>query len=541
MKPLFAFYRTRIAVVLCFTVVLAMLVSCQVDQSPNVDDTGTSSLVSTDMKDTETDMTETKDTETPEPDSGTTDDEDYYGNLVDQTMKSDYKLEYLRDGEWIEYDVLALKTTRTVHYRWDVFEGGFADLYTEEDSLRIRVSKSGVSDWTIRPAENVSDWKEIGRNKVEFTLKNQGVVSLEPNGHLYKNLLIRLSSPMDQEDTGSVECSRVIRLGPGIHEYGNNARITKVDGNPTFRLKGGEHLILEEGAVLRAQILIETAVNVAITGGGIIDLLEFNPENCLNDGKNPTYPFGIRFTNSKNLYIAGVTIRNSCLFTCSGAGSQNIEIRGIKTFTGAQNGDGINFHGCSNITVSDCLLRNSDDCIAVYSSVADARNISVSNCVLWSDSAHAINIGTHGSSNPNNRHYIEDVTFSDIYVPECCCFSDEYWGVIGLTMGDENICRNLTFENFKVDNITQSRLIDIKIVKLDLWNPRPGYLIEGIHIKNIHYNGDNKNGSVIFGYDEERIVRDILIEDLYINGEKMTSLEQAGIVTNNFTSDVKIK
>ena len=58
--------------------------------------------------------------------------------------------------------ILALKNIRTVNYYWEVFESGFANLESDDTSIHLRITKRGVTDWTVRPLENVSDVEEVG-------------------------------------------------------------------------------------------------------------------------------------------------------------------------------------------------------------------------------------------------------------------------------------------------------------------------------------------------------------------------------------------
>ena len=108
-------------------------------------------------------------------------------------------------------------------------------------------------------------------------------------------------------------------------------------------------------------------------------------------------------------------------------------------------------------------------------------------------------------------------------------------------MGDESICRNVTFENIVVEELSESQLFVLKVMKLSPWNKTPGYLIENVTLRNIIFRGDNKNGSAIYGYDENRVVIGVTIENLQIGGQRMTSLEEAGIRTNGFVYNVTMK
>lgn len=463
---------------------------------------------------------------------------EYYGKLTDESMKSKaYTLEYLIDGEWVNFDVMAVNTMRWSAWDTEYAVGAFAHLRSHEESVRVRITKRGIREWNVRPAELVSDVKaESG--KVEFTIQNGASVSVEGGGNLANNLIVRLSLPADVESTGSVECTSVYRLGPGVHTVENCDRIWMFEGMPTFRLKSGEQVVLEEGAVLKARVLGVGVKNVAITGTGIIDMTEWNHSP---EGSDTRHDAIFLDNYSQNVYIGDITIRNSAFFCVRAHGICNLEVNGLSAFTGVFEGDGIDLHGAVSVKISNCLLRNSDDAIALYPSRTDIRDVEVNNCVLWSDRAHAINMGVHGTGRPNDRHYIENVSFTNMRVIEACCPSKDYQGAVGISLGDESICRNVTFENIVVEELSESQLFVLKVMKLSPWNKTPGYLIENVTLRNIIFRGDNKNGSAIYGYDENRVVIGVTIENLQIGGQRMTSLEEAGIRTNGFVYNVTMK
>ncbi|WP_339809908.1 hypothetical protein MKY63_23415 [Paenibacillus sp. FSL R7-0189] len=70
------------------------------------------------------------------------------------------------------------------------------------------------------------------------------------------------------------------------------------------------------------------------------------------------------------------------------------------------------------------------------------------------------------------------------------------------------------------------------------YNPVPGRCIENIEFSDITYNGKNTNPSGIFGYDEERGVKDIYFYNLQINGEVIVDLNNKHFVVNEFASGI---
>ncbi|MDE5673732.1 MAG: endo-polygalacturonase, partial [Muribaculaceae bacterium] len=95
----------------------------------------------------------------------------------------------------------------------------------------------------------------------------------------------------------------------------------------------------------------------------------------------------------------------------------------------------------------------------------------------------------------------------------------DYQGVFAILAGDNNIVKNITFEDIRIENFRKGRLIDIRIP----WNKKycaaPGSCIENVLFKDIYYNGDRSELSLIIGYDETRKIKGVTFDNLVINGE----------------------
>ena len=135
--------------------------------------------------------------------------------------------------------------------------------------------------------------------------------------------------------------------------------------------------------------------HVRITGRGIID----QPER------------GVEIRHSSDVTVDGIIVVNPKHYTIFAGGSDHLTIRNLKSFSANPWSDGLDFMSCSDVTVDDVFMRNSDDCIAVYAHrwefYGDAKNYSVTNSTLWADVAHTINIGVHGNTE-NTGEVIEN-------------------------------------------------------------------------------------------------------------------------------------
>jgi polygalacturonase len=256
--------------------------------------------------------------------------------------------------------------------------------------------------------------------------------------------------------------------------------------------------------VVKANIVCDSVSDIKICGRGII----YQPEN------------GIRVTFSKNVEISDLIFINSTHYTVFGGQSQNISIKNIRSFSSRGWSDGIDMMSCSDVLVDGVFMRNSDDCIALYGHrwiyYGDCRNIEVKNSTLWADVAHPIMIGTHG--NPEKPELLENISFQNIDILNQDEPQLNYQGCMAINVSDENLARNIRFEDIRIDDIEQGQLVNLRVTFNKKYATAPGRGIDNILFKNITYNGKNAGISILEGYNQERCLQNITFENLKING-----------------------
>ena len=94
----------------------------------------------------------------------------------------------------------------------------------------------------------------------------------------------------------------------------------------------------------------------------------------------------------------------------------------------------------------------------------------------------------------------------------------DYQGCLAINAGDNNLIRNVRFENIRIENFRQGQLVNLRIFFNKKYCKAPGRGIENILFKDITYTGKNAELSLIAGYDQERKVKNIRFENLRING-----------------------
>ncbi|MGL1959206.1 MAG: glycosyl hydrolase family 28 protein [Colwellia sp.] len=378
--------------------------------------------------------------------------------------------------------------------------------------VAIKKNNGDVSRVEVRP-QSTGIKATVKDNTAFFTLHKPTKISVEFNGdrlhnmHLFANELEK-SSPNSKDDN-------VMWFDAGIHK--------PKEGN-SFNIPSNTTVYIAGGALLQGKILIHNAENVRILGPGIID----NPER------------GIEVTMSKNVIIDGPIIRNPKHYTVFCGQSSDLIIRNFKTFSAKPWSDGIDMMSCSNVHIDDVFLRTSDDAIAVYGHrweySGNVKNIKVTNSTLWADVAHPINIGIHGSH--KKPETIEKLTFKNIDILAHDEDDPNYQGAMAISCGDDNLIRNVLFEDIRLDNIEEGMLFNFRSLFNEKYSLAPCRGVENITLRNVHYQGPMISPSVISGYSASRAVDGVYLDNVSVNGKQVT---KGDLVIGDYVNNLKIK
>ena len=134
--------------------------------------------------------------------------------------------------------------------------------------------------------------------------------------------------------------------------------------------------------------------------------------------------------------------------------------------------------------------------------------------------AHPIFIGIHGNSVKLDT--IENVSYENIDILDHKEAQLDYQGCLSINAGDNNLIRNIRFENIRIEDFRQGQLVNLRIFYNEKYCTAPGKSIENILFRDISYNGSNAEVSMISGYDQERKVKDVVFQNLRINGKLIT-------------------
>jgi Endopolygalacturonase len=384
--------------------------------------------------------------------------------------------------------------------------------------VRVKVNNGQVNDVKIRPLNKSIDYTKH-ENIIYFTLDKPVKLSIEMNGDRLHNLHL-FANPLEKE-VPAADDPDVMYFAAGYHKPNESQK-------GVFPIPSNTTVYLAPGAVLNGKILCDSVENVRIIGRGII--LE------------PQRGFEISF--SKNIEIDGITVINPTHYTVYGGQTTGLKINNLKSFSCRGWSDGIDLMSCSDVTIDDVFMRNSDDCITIYTHrwdyYGDAKNYKISNAILWADVAHPINIGLHGDVS-HEGNVIENVHFNEIDILEHDEDDRNYQGCMAFSVSDHNLVQDVTFENIRIEKIQEGQLFNLRVLFNEKYSYGPGRGIRNVVFKNIFYNDIAENPSIIEGYSEKNNIENVTFENIVIGGKRIETLEEGNIKVGKFTRNIQLK
>ena len=407
------------------------------------------------------------------------------------SLNNDFIVKVRPEGKskWVIVPTYLVKVDEVRETKHHVEHASMATFdFSEKVEIAVTYNKGEIDSARVRPLSYDIPFTIEG-NTLQFSLEKPANLSVEVNGDIFHNLHL-FANPLD---TFKVDKKNpdLIYFGPGIHH---------VEGGE-FRIPSGKTVYVAGGAVMMGRMLIENVHDVKLLGRGIID---------------PSVKMGIRIANSRNVYVEGLVATQ-----CATGGSDSVTIRNVKVISYFGWGDGMNVFSSRNVLFDRVFCRTSDDCTTVYGTrlgfEGPSSNITMQNSTLWADVAHPIFIGIHG--NVDKPEILENLNYVNIDILDHKEKQLNYQGCLAINAGDENLIRNVRFEDIRIENFRQGQLVNLRIFFNEKYCKAPGRGIENVVFKNVSYAGNRAEISVIEGYDAQRKVRNIRFENLRINGQ----------------------
>ena len=392
--------------------------------------------------------------------------------------------------DWRPVDTYMVKVDEVQNTKHNVKKASMSYFdFSGEVEVSVTFNHGTVRTGRVRPL-SYGITPCIDGNTMTFKLDRPRNLSVEVNEDIFHNLHL-FANPIDEKKPKKLKDKNLIYFGPGIHTFPGD----------TLNVPSGKTVYIAGGALVKGCIQVVNAQNVKILGRGIVI-----PERWA----------GLRIINSKNVLVEGVITTQ-----CPTGGSDSIAIRNVKSISSYGWGDGMNVFASNNVLFDGVFCRNSDDCTTVYGTrlgfTGGCKNITMQNSTLWADVAHPIFIGIHGDV--ENPEILENLNYINIDILDHKETKSDYQGCLAINAGDNNLIRNVRFENIRIEDFRQGQLVNLRIFYNEKYCKAPGRGIENVLFKDISYTGENAEVSMIIGYDKERKVKNIRFENLQINGE----------------------
>lgn len=425
-------------------------------------------------------------------------------------LNDDFSVEILENGCWLNVPSYNVKVDQVLNSTHHVENASMA-YFTIEQKTKVRIvsRKSKIESLHIRPlSANVTP--TVNGDTILLEVTDAKVLSVEINDDLYHNLHL-IPNP-------KYEAPKKVRKGPKTTIFGPGYHVLP-DG--VYNASSGETIYIAEGAWVEGGISVIGVENVHVYGPGVV-----RPKDR---------GYGVEIKKSRNVLVEGITTTQ-----VPTGGSEYVTLRNIKCFTHYGWGDGMNIFASSHVVLDGCFGRNSDDCVTVYATrmghVGNAQHIEIKNMTLWADVAHPIFIGLHGAAAyiadnkdrgfdllPNAEEIVKrndtisDILFSNIDILEQNEKQIDYQGCMSIVCGDNNVVKDVTFENIRVDSIRTGSLLMLRVFENEKYCKAPGKSISNVTFRNVSARNSGEL-SIIEGYNDERNISNITFENLQIDG-----------------------
>ena len=461
-----------------------------------------------------------------------------YDNALEENVSNDYKVELLIDDRIEEVKCFHAVVRRELYDETTVAKPGTVDLFegrttylpkmsycrfscTFDQPLKIRVKPLKEFNFIrIRPGK--INYKIIN-GVIEFVLAKPSKLSIEIDGNLFENLF--LFAEESENDIPQLEDKNVITFKKGVHVLQDD-----------LLLSSGQTLYLEPGSFVYGCVRA-IGENIKIVGKGILCGSKLNHDVAL-----PRKQL-LKASHCENLLIKDIFMIDSPTWTLMVYDCKNVVIDNVKQISWNENGDGIDICKSENVEVKNVFLRNSDDNISIKSRKYpdnenlygfSCQNIYVHDSIFWADKAHCMLVGPEATMGQKSE--FKNIRFENIVCLEHCEFMNEYQGVMAIFSADESVIDNVLWKNIEIYNTSFGRLISIKYTSV--FAAAIGKEVKNIQYENIKYYGNQIFPDIIFGHDEEHIIENVTIKDMYVSGIKQTE-KYNGIRMNGYTKNIQ--
>lgn len=333
----------------------------------------------------------------------------------------------------------------------------------------------------------------------------------------------------------SLPAGGVLHFPPGIYRSGS------------LRLKSDMTLHLDAGATLKGSddhhrfqtfrgtsylyyLLADGLKNVRITGRGTIDgngsIVRRKWEAEKGIRKQPGRL--LLCVDSEGVEVRGVILRDSYSWITHFAGCRDSRLRDVKILadTRLSNGDGLDVDGCRGLVAENLFIYAEDDAISVKAawSRESPRDLTFRDCVLWSQNATGIRLGTETRAETFRQLVFEDLAIlrANTMIRIFCEDGADIHDVVFRNIDTEELTKFAPpgYEEFRRIEPLAGGVTYLLQLQVKKQGDSPWGRIRDVLFENI--NARAAAGSKVKGYDAPEgsiLIRDITIRGLRIGGQ----------------------
>jgi hypothetical protein len=428
------------------------------------------------------------------------------------------------------------------------FGGGAFGLFEFAKPVEVEIRAAFAIRWAdIRPlSAGITPIISPDHSSLRFRLDRVVPLTVEFNGEIKR--VIHLFAYGPEKDAPKPGDPNVIYFGPGMHNPG------------IIEAMEGETIYLAPGAWVKGMVRSYGTKNVTIRGRGVLDAGSLPPHGdpALQArgrlGTPPPAGYGgggrnvIYLEKTEQARVEGITLFNSPQWTLYLKNATGTHIDGVRilSWSAGCTTDGIDIVSSSNTVVENVFVRSNDDCVAVKNmDNVDQSNITVRNSVFWNmPCGNGIEIGFETRSAKT-----EKVRFDNIDIIHV-----ERGAAISIHHGDNAVIQDIIFSDIRVED-ARHKLIDFAILfggygtdrptpdQRKTWRDVGGAwdavlnvppaeraerakyrgVIRDVHVNNLHVVGGGLPFSIISGFNKDRPIENVTIENMRYLGRPIRS------------------
>jgi len=361
--------------------------------------------------------------------------------------------------------------------------------------VEIRAPRA-IETYVIRPKSRRIEAQRDG-GTLRFRLPGPDKLYIEIDGLAP---LCLFANPPEAEPP-SPTAANVLYFGPGVHRAG------------TITLQDDQTLYLAGGAIVYGA-LRGSPRRAQVRGRGILD----------GDYQQRL----VQLTGASDVRFEGVILRNGRSWQNTLTDCDRITYENIKVISFGPSGDGINPVGSRDVTIRDCFLRCTDDCIAIKAPQPQQTVVRIrvlDNTMIGFAFSDGLTIGFE-----TNGPHVRDVLMRncDILIARGGSRVDGHSAFSIICDGPARISE-VRFEDIRVEEEVL-KLCELHVTDGTKYGKGPAGHIRGVTLQDIRWEVERP--IILKGFGAQNLVEDVTFVNCSVAGRPLRNTQDASFETN---------